>query len=168
MKAVIIKETGKAELVDIKEQSMRPKYIKVKTVAVGLNPSTWELLTCPRDLLTSLADFQMTDGDGAVGSILGSYDCHDFMELTLTLSCSTTGCDLSGTVEEVGSECKTEVEKGDRVFGICHGGNHVRPLPVQVSGCDAEPVLSSNNSKMVRSQSSPWSKMATWLRFRMA
>lgn len=41
MKAVIIKELGKAELVEIKEQSMRPKYIKVKTVAVGLNPSTY-------------------------------------------------------------------------------------------------------------------------------
>ena len=40
MKAVIIKETGKAELAEIKEQSMRPKYIKVKTVAVALNPST--------------------------------------------------------------------------------------------------------------------------------
>ena len=44
MKAVIIKEAGKAELVEIKEQSMRPKYIKVKTVAVALNPSTWEPL----------------------------------------------------------------------------------------------------------------------------
>ena len=71
MKAVIIKETGKAELVEIKEQSMRPKYIKVKTVAVALNPSTQELLNCLLNLLTSLADFQMTDGDGAVGSILG-------------------------------------------------------------------------------------------------
>ncbi|KAL9625673.1 MAG: hypothetical protein Q9204_007775 [Flavoplaca sp. TL-2023a] len=39
MKAVIIKEQGVAELADINEQSMRPKYIKVKTVAVALNPS---------------------------------------------------------------------------------------------------------------------------------
>jgi NADPH:quinone reductase-like Zn-dependent oxidoreductase len=43
MKSVIIKEVGKAELADIKEQSMRPDYIKVKTVAVALNPSTHEL-----------------------------------------------------------------------------------------------------------------------------
>lgn len=40
MKAVVIKEAGKAELVNIKEQSMRADYIKVKTVAVGVNPST--------------------------------------------------------------------------------------------------------------------------------
>jgi len=40
MKAVVIKEAGKAELVNIKEQSMRPDYVKVKTVAVGVNPST--------------------------------------------------------------------------------------------------------------------------------
>lgn len=49
MKAVIIKETGKAELADVKEQSMRPKYIKVKTVAVALNPSTQGLLSCLLD-----------------------------------------------------------------------------------------------------------------------
>ena len=84
MKAVIIKETGKAELVDIKEQSMRPKYIKVKTVAVALNPSTWELLKCLLDLLTSLADFQMTDGAGAVGGILGEHDCQAYIRITLT------------------------------------------------------------------------------------
>ena len=39
MKAVIIKEAGKAEMADVKEQSMRAKYFKVKTVAVALNPS---------------------------------------------------------------------------------------------------------------------------------
>lgn len=44
MKAVIIKETGKAEMADIKPQSMRPNYIRVKTVALALNPSKfpWE------------------------------------------------------------------------------------------------------------------------------
>lgn len=69
MKSVIIKEVGKAELADIKEQSMRPDYIKVKTVAVALNPSTHELWKCLPDLLTSLADFQHTDGVGPVGGI---------------------------------------------------------------------------------------------------
>jgi NADPH:quinone reductase-like Zn-dependent oxidoreductase len=39
MKAVIIKEKGVAALADIKEQSMRPDYIKVKTVAVAVNPT---------------------------------------------------------------------------------------------------------------------------------
>ena len=39
MKALIVKEAGKAELTDIKEQSMRSDYVKVKTVAVAVNPS---------------------------------------------------------------------------------------------------------------------------------
>ncbi|KAL9009885.1 MAG: hypothetical protein Q9173_005123, partial [Seirophora scorigena] len=73
MKAVIIKETGKAEVADIKPQSMRPNYIRVKTVALALNPS----------------------------------------------------CDLSGIVDEVGPECRfSDVKKGDKVFGVCHCGNH--------------------------------------------
>ncbi|KAL8997508.1 MAG: hypothetical protein Q9188_006311 [Gyalolechia gomerana] len=55
MKAVIIKETGTAALADIKEQSMRPDYVRVKTVAVALNPT----------------DFHHTDGAGPVGAILG-------------------------------------------------------------------------------------------------
>lgn len=41
MKAVIIKEHGVAALADIKEQSMRPDYIKIKTVAVALNQTDW-------------------------------------------------------------------------------------------------------------------------------
>ena len=42
MKALTIKETGasgRAEIVDIPEPAIRPGYIKVKTVAVALNPS---------------------------------------------------------------------------------------------------------------------------------
>ena len=39
MKAMVIKEAGKAELVEINEQSMHADYIKVKTVAVAVNPS---------------------------------------------------------------------------------------------------------------------------------
>ena len=35
------------------------------------------------------------------------------------------GCDLSGIVEEVGSDCKTEVRKGDKVYGVSHGANLV-------------------------------------------
>lgn len=39
MKAVIIQETGKAALVDIEKQSMRPDYIRIRSVAVAVNPS---------------------------------------------------------------------------------------------------------------------------------
>jgi hypothetical protein len=44
MKAVIIKEQGKAALAEVKEQSMRPGYIKVKTVVVASNPSMFEYI----------------------------------------------------------------------------------------------------------------------------
>lgn len=87
MKAVIIKETGVAALADIKEQTPRPGYIKIKTVALGINPT----------------DLHHTTGAGRVGGILG--------------------CDLSGIVEEVGEECKSNVKKGDHVYGVSHGAN---------------------------------------------
>ena len=89
MKAVIIKEHGVAALTDIKEQTMQPDYVKVKTVALGLNPT----------------DLDHTSQTGRVGGILG--------------------CDLSGIVEEVGAECKSDVKKGDHVYGAAHGANLV-------------------------------------------
>ena len=107
----------------------------------------------------------MTDGVGPVGGLLGEHDRHPFIYFNSDMMFPTTGCDLSGIVEEVGSECKTEVKKGDNVFGVCHCANHVRPLPIHVSECNSDPVLSSNNLKMELSQSLPWSRMATWLRF---
>jgi NADPH:quinone reductase-like Zn-dependent oxidoreductase len=55
MKAVIIKELGVATLTDIKEQSMRPDYIKIKTVAVAVNSK----------------DLHHTSSAGRVGGILG-------------------------------------------------------------------------------------------------
>jgi NADPH:quinone reductase-like Zn-dependent oxidoreductase len=87
MKAVVIKEHGVPALTDIKEQAMRPDYIKVKTVALGINPT----------------DLHHTAGAGRVGGIIG--------------------CDLSGIVEEVGDGCKSDVKKGDHVYGVCHGAN---------------------------------------------
>lgn len=39
MKAVIIKQPGKPIVANIKEPSLKPDYIKVKTVAVASNPS---------------------------------------------------------------------------------------------------------------------------------
>ncbi|KAF1956493.1 oxidoreductase-like protein [Byssothecium circinans] len=89
MKAVIIKERGIPALADIKEQSMRPDYIKVKTVALALNPT---------DL-----HHAATESAGRLGGILG--------------------CDLSGIVEEVGKDCKSDVQKGDKVYGVCHCAN---------------------------------------------
>lgn len=35
------------------------------------------------------------------------------------------GCDYAGTVEEVGKEVRKPFRKGDRVYGIAHGGNAV-------------------------------------------
>jgi NADPH:quinone reductase-like Zn-dependent oxidoreductase len=89
MKAVIIKEHGIAALTDINEQSLPRDYIKVKTVAVAVNPT----------------DLHHTAGAGRVGGIIG--------------------CDLSGIVEEIGDECKSDVKKGDAVYGACHCANLV-------------------------------------------
>jgi NADPH:quinone reductase-like Zn-dependent oxidoreductase len=55
MKALIIKRHGVAAVADIKEQSMRPGYIKVKTVAVALNPT----------------DGHHVASEGRIGGILG-------------------------------------------------------------------------------------------------
>jgi NADPH:quinone reductase-like Zn-dependent oxidoreductase len=87
MKAVIIKQHGLPVLTEIEEQKMRPDYVKVKTVALAVNPT----------------DLHHAAGAGRVGGILG--------------------CDLSGIVEEVGEECKSNVKKGDHVYGVCHGAN---------------------------------------------
>ena len=89
MKAVIIKERGIEALAKIEEQAIRPDYIKIRTVAIAVNPT----------------DLHHTSGAGLVGGILG--------------------CDLSGVVEEVGTQCKSDVKKGDHVYGVCHGANLV-------------------------------------------
>jgi len=91
MKAVIIKERGTAALADIKEQTMRPDYIKVKTVAVAINPTD--------------IHHTSTENVGRIGGILG--------------------CDVSGIVEAVGEQCTSDVSKGDKVYGVCHGANLV-------------------------------------------
>lgn len=55
MKAVVIKDRGVATIADVKEQNMRSDYIRVKTVALAMNPT----------------DLTHTDGVGLVGGILG-------------------------------------------------------------------------------------------------
>ena len=58
MKAVVIAEPGKSEVRDIAEPSIRPDYIKVKTIALAVNSSTCYpfyvlsvhlILTCVRE-----------------------------------------------------------------------------------------------------------------------
>ena len=71
MKAVIIKEVGKAELVDIKRQSMRPDYIKIKTVAVAVNPSTSCYKVFVSDNQCATADFPSHHGCGPRGWNIG-------------------------------------------------------------------------------------------------
>jgi len=93
MKAVVILKPGMAGVKEIPVPAMRSNYIKVRTVAIALNPT----------------DFYHVGGAGLVGGILG--------------------CDLSGIVEEVGSDCKTEVKKGDKVYGVSHGANLVSSFP---------------------------------------
>ncbi|KAF7508437.1 hypothetical protein GJ744_009290 [Endocarpon pusillum] len=88
MKAVVIQEAGKASVTDIKEQSMRSDYIKVKTAAVAVNPT----------------DFHHTAGVGRIGGILG--------------------CDVAGTVVDVGQDCTSDVKPGDIVYGVCHCANN--------------------------------------------
>lgn len=82
MKALIIKNHGDSGVADIKEPSVRPDFIKVKTIAVALNPT----------------DIHHAASVGRVGRIIS--------------------CDLSGVVQEVGEECKSEVKKGDAVYAV--------------------------------------------------
>ncbi|APA06732.1 hypothetical protein SS1G_04675 [Sclerotinia sclerotiorum 1980 UF-70] len=43
----------------------------------------------------------------------------------LTSNGARIGCDYAGIVEEVGSAVTKDFKKGDRVCGVCHGGNEV-------------------------------------------
>ncbi|KAF2169756.1 hypothetical protein M409DRAFT_20171 [Zasmidium cellare ATCC 36951] len=38
-----------------------------------------------------------------------------------------SGCDFAGTIVEVGSEVKKSLKAGDRIAGVCHGGNFSNP-----------------------------------------
>ncbi|CAG8983361.1 hypothetical protein HYALB_00000528 [Hymenoscyphus albidus] len=97
MKAVIIQDVGRPALTEIPEQTMRPDYIRVKTVAVAVNPiSGVGIDACA-------ADFHHAGGVGRVGGILG--------------------LDLSGIVEEAGKDCRSQLKKGDWVYGVCHCAN---------------------------------------------
>ncbi|KAF7908363.1 uncharacterized protein EAF01_004118 [Botrytis porri] len=40
---------------------------------------------------------------------------------------SRVGCDFSGTVVKIGSEVKSDVKEGDRIWGFVHGCNHLNP-----------------------------------------
>ncbi|CAI6334771.1 unnamed protein product [Periconia digitata] len=51
---------------------------------------------------------------------------HDWKELDYGEP-STLGLDLAGIVEDLGPDVTNGFKKGDRVFGITHGGNKLRP-----------------------------------------
>lgn len=40
---------------------------------------------------------------------------------------ATVGCDFAGEVVEVGCKVTKPFKKGDRICGVCHGGNRVQP-----------------------------------------
>lgn len=81
----------------------------------------------------------MTDDDGPVGGVLGVNYRQVSIRFQVELNLSVAGCDVSGVVEEVGSECETDVKKGDKVFCICHCANKVCPLLGHVFSRGAEP-----------------------------
>lgn len=79
MKAVIIKEKGKAELVDIEEQVLRDDYTRIRTAAVAILPKYIQRLrekSKPANLVVT--NFHHTAGVGAVGGILGMLNRKDF------------------------------------------------------------------------------------------
>lgn len=92
MKAIKITSPGHAAVVHDapKPELPSPEWIRVKVVAVALNPVDWQHL-------------QMMN----VPAILGS--------------------DFSGIVEEIGNAVAKPLRKGDRVFGVAHGSNSLRP-----------------------------------------
>jgi len=107
MKAIVIQGLGDAQLVnDRPAPKLRDDYIKVKTVAVALNPTgtTPGLLycACPIHANNDL-DWKHIDYMASEGAVVG--------------------CDYSGIVEEVGKGVTKDFKKGDRVFGGVHGSN---------------------------------------------
>lgn len=77
------------------------------------------------------------------------------------------GCDVSGIVVNIGEGCKTEVKKGDSVYGQCHGANMVGESPTRsclylgsllASGLT---LFSRAARLMARSPSTHWFAMVT-------
>ena len=129
MKAVTIKEvggSGKAEVEDVAEPTLRPGYIKVRTVAVAVNPSQ-QLL--PQLILQTSANGNLVDWKniafmGQAGLRLGAcliIECWKRLPILTVI----VGGDYSGIVEEIGPECHTTLKKGDPVLGGTHGANSV-------------------------------------------
>ncbi|MCJ1324021.1 hypothetical protein MMC10_000683 [Thelotrema lepadinum] len=102
MKALTIKETGqsgRAEIVDIPEPTIRPGYIKVKTAAVALNPIDWkyiELLGKPGLLLGA-------DYSGIVEEI--GPEC----QTTLKKGDAVFGCVHGGNMSHKEDGCFSEI-----------------------------------------------------------
>lgn len=73
MKVIILREKGIVMVVDdVKEPSLRPDHVKVKVVAVALNPGISIILKSNSLLTNPSADWKMIDaGVGAPGCIAG-------------------------------------------------------------------------------------------------
>jgi NADPH:quinone reductase-like Zn-dependent oxidoreductase len=107
MKAIVIQGPGDAQLVDDRPvPKLRDGYIKVKTVAVALNPTGTPLgfsyCVCPVPANIDL-DWKHIDYLASEGAIVG--------------------CDYFGIVEEVGKGVTKDFKKGDKVFGAVHGAD---------------------------------------------
>ena len=74
MKALVIQELGHLAVEDRGLPSQRPDYIRVKTVAVAVNPSTFTSPLNP-DLSANVgqADALRTHQTGRAGHVLGDY-----------------------------------------------------------------------------------------------
>jgi NADPH:quinone reductase-like Zn-dependent oxidoreductase len=69
----------------------------------------------------------------------------------------TVGCDFAGTVEEVGKAVTKSWNKGDRVMGVVHGCNYVRPG----DGAFAEYIVAKGDVQMKIPKGMSFEKAAT-------
>lgn len=68
-----------------------------------------------------------------------------------------SGCDFSGTVEEVGPAVTKSFSKGDRIAGVAHGGNAIQPE----DGAFAEYVVAKGDVQIKIPDSMTFEEAAT-------
>jgi NADPH:quinone reductase-like Zn-dependent oxidoreductase len=95
--AITITSIGQASITRVPLPQLRPEYILVRVLAVGLNPTDWKSI------------------DGQAG---GTPE---------TLVGCRVGCDYVGIVETVGAAVIKPFKKGDRIAGVVHGVNQGVP-----------------------------------------
>ncbi|KAK4146550.1 chaperonin 10-like protein [Dichotomopilus funicola] len=97
--AVVITKPGAVEVKRVPLPNLPDDFILVRTTAVALNPTDWKHA-------------------GVGGNPLG---------VTAYTTGTRVGCDYAGIVEQVGSKVTKDFAPGDRVCGIVHGSNNLRP-----------------------------------------